>query len=99
MDGEATVGDKDVPGHKGSLVGGKKERCVGDIPRRGDPSQRMDPFKRRAGFLRVLGLRQKPGRMGVSTVPGATALTRMPKGAYSMAIARVSAWSPPLEAQ
>ena len=41
----------------------------------------------------------KPRESGVSTPPGATAFTRMPRFQYSIASARVSCTTPPFDAQ
>ena len=58
--------------------------------------QGLAPTQRLGSGVRVFGSTEQPGDPGVSAVPGATALTRIPSAAWSAAMARVSARTAPL---
>ncbi len=89
-----------------------RRSCSWRRRRRGTPRRarsRRAARRRAIGIVRsaiaassssVAGVARPAARsIGVSTSPGATALTRMPSRAWSSAIARVRLWTAPLAAQ
>ena len=68
----ASVDHKHLPGYVGGLVGGQEKDPIGDIARVAEAPQRDRPQVSGAN----VGLCTTSSAIGVSTTPGATALTR-----------------------
>jgi hypothetical protein len=69
-------------GNKAALVAGKEESCGGDLLGAGEASERNEAGERLAHLVVYAA------NMAVSVGPGLTTLTRMPRGANSLAQVR-----------
>src|SRR5215467_15759863 len=88
----------DVPDGTGDPAGGRREQegdRIGQVAGGADLAERVEAVQAAQGLLQLV-LGDEAFIDGVATTAGATALTRMWRGARSMARLRVSACSPPL---
>ena len=98
-DDEAAVDPQDLAGDEGGAVAGEEGNGLGHLLGLAEAADGMGPVPRMRSA--PAGRRTRVEDLwlsGVMMVPGATALTRMPRGARSIAACWVSALMPPLAA-